>query len=94
MDRQLNLRYLRRRMGWTSSDLARRLGVAATEIEIWESGKQELQDPDVLNRIEFLFRQADMCCEEVKTVPISEIALEDGGLGQIDSSRVKDRAAN
>lgn len=94
MDRQLNLRYLRRRMGWTSSDLARRLGVAAKDVEIWENGKQELQDPDVINRIEFLFRQADMCCEEVKAGPISEIALEDGGLGQIDSTRVKHRSAN
>lgn len=81
-DQPMNLRRLRLRMGWTSSDLARRLGVALTDIEAWEGGRAPA-DSEILNRIEFLFRQAELCSDEVKSVPQSENELEEKHLGQI-----------
>lgn len=80
-------------MGWTSSDLARRLGVASTEIEIWENGKSP-NDPEVLTRIEFLFRQAEIICDEIKAGPMAEFVLEESHLDQIPGDRVKDRSAD
>lgn len=95
MDRKFNLRILRRRMGWTSSDLARRLGVGSTEIEIWENDANAgPADPEILNRIEFLFHQADICSDEVKSAPLIESALEESALGQIEVTRLKEKSPN
>lgn len=87
MDGTLDLRTLRRRMGWTSSDLARRLNVKSTDVEVWEKGNP-CADREVLVRIEFLLRQADMCSEEIRVRPLAENFLEDGDLNQCDSTRV------
>ncbi|MBX2988771.1 MAG: helix-turn-helix transcriptional regulator [Bdellovibrionaceae bacterium] len=90
MDRDFNLRALRRRMGWTSSDLARRLNVSSSEIEQWENG-QRPDNQDVITRIEFLFRQADMCCDEVKNNAMAESFLEESDLDQVDVTRFIDK---
>lgn len=94
MDRCFDLRLLRRRMGWTSSDLARRLGVRSADIEIWEKGNSKPESADVITRIEFLFRQADICCDEVKSVPMAENMLEESHLVQVEATRVRDRSPN
>lgn len=89
MDRKMDIRCLRRRMGWTSSDLARRMGVKVSEVEIWEQGKAP-SNPDVLSRLEFLFRQAEMCSDEVKAAPIAEDFLDRESLGQVGVDRLKE----
>lgn len=91
---QLNLLSLKRRMGWTTSDLARRLGVTSTEIQILETNGDTTANRDLLNRIEFLFRQAEMCCEEVKQVPLAESTLEATHLGQIENSALSESRKN
>jgi transcriptional regulator with XRE-family HTH domain len=84
----IDLKNLKRRMGWTSTDLARRLGVNHEEIEIWESG-QSSPSSDQLSRIEFLFRQARICSNEVKTAPIAENEMEQTHLDQLRADNVK-----
>lgn len=91
MDSMIDLRKLRRRMGWTSSDLARHLKVAPSEIEIWEKGDANPENPEVLSRIQFLLAQADVCSDEVRTAPLAESFLDESDLGQVDSDRVKSR---
>ncbi|HRO67152.1 MAG TPA: helix-turn-helix transcriptional regulator [Pseudobdellovibrionaceae bacterium] len=91
MDSTIDLRKLRCRMGWTSSDLARHLKVKSTEVEAWEKQGSSPKDPEIISRIKFLLRQADMCSDEVKTGPIAENFLDEKALGQVDSDRVKDR---
>lgn len=91
MDSFVDLRKLRCRMGWTSSDLARHLKVNSTEVEAWEKSGTPPQDPEILSRINFLLRQADMCSDEVKTGPIAENFLDQSALDQVDSDRVKSR---
>lgn len=88
MDRKLDIRCLRRRMGWTSSDLARRLGVKVSEVEIWEQGSTP-SSPDVLSRLEFLFRQAEICSDEVKAAPIAEDLLDRESLGQVENGKLE-----
>lgn len=82
MDRTFDLLTLKRRMGWTSSDLARRLNIDCREIEILEKGEAP-KNQDLLTRIEFLFRQADLCCEEVKRSPRAESLMDDAELEQV-----------
>src|SRR5262245_36091928 len=89
MDRCFDLRLLRRRMGWTSSDLARRLGVPSADIEIWEKGNSKPEESEVVTRIEFLFRQADICCDEVRSIPMAENFLEESHLGQVEVGRIE-----
>lgn len=91
MDSTIDLRKLRCRMGWTSSDLARHLKVNSADVETWEKQGASPQDPEILSRIKFLLRQADMCSDEVKTGPIAENFLDESDLAQIDSDRVKSR---
>lgn len=76
-------------MGWTSSDLARRLGVQVAEVEIWESGSMP-EDHDVLSRLEFLLRQAEVCSDEVKAGPLAEDLLDRESLGQVGADRLKE----
>lgn len=89
----MDIKSLRRRMGWTSSDLARRLGVGSKEIEIWEGGRDP-QDPRLLSQLEFLFRQAEVCCDEIRRGALAESILDESSLGQIPMSQVKDSNAS
>lgn len=90
MDRRNSLQKLRRQMGWTTSDLARHLGCGVTDLETWETGKPGA-DAALGSRIEFLFRQADVCRDEVKRSPQAENFLDESDLDQVDGDRVKER---
>lgn len=94
MMKTIDLRGLRLRMGWTASDLARRLGVTSAEVTSWEQQHQIPQDFDTLTRIEFLLRQADMCTDEMKGAPLAESLLEETHCEQIDFDRVKEKMVN
>ena len=84
---QLNLLTLRRRMGWTSSDLARQLGMTCAELRIIEKDGVPAENQDLMNKIEFLFRQADICSDEMRSAPMAEKTLEQTRLGQIEAPR-------
>lgn len=83
----MDIRALRLRMGWTPSDLARRLGVQAAQVEGWEHG-DELKDSQILNQLEFLCRQAEMCCDEIRRSPLAESQLDKSSLDQIRLDRI------
>ena len=89
MDKIYDIRCLRLRMGWTASDLARRLGVSPSDVSLWEESHKTPSDSDMLTRIEFLFRQADLCCEEIHNTPLAESLLQDSRQTQIDFDHVK-----
>ena len=88
----VDLRGLRLRMGWTSSDLARRLGVTFTEVMNWEKNNVIPEERHV--HIEFLLRQADLCCDELHTAPVVESYLDQTNCDQIHVDRVKDSILN
>lgn len=92
MENTMNLRSLRLRMGWTASDLARRLGVSSSDVLTWEESRQTPTDSDMLTRIEFLFRQADMCCDETRNATLVEFVLEETHQEQIHFDSVKARS--
>lgn len=83
-----NIRALRMRLGWTQSDLARRLNCDSHDIELWESGSDMPQE-SIQNLLELLGKQAEECSEEVHQAPILENFCESKDLGQIDRSEVE-----
>ncbi len=79
---KVNIRTLRLRMGWSQSELARRLNCQLTDIEIFENGKEE-PDTQIQNELEFLEKQAQVCSEEIQSFVKIEKILEEKPLDQI-----------
>lgn len=84
-----NVISLRRRLGWSKSDLARRLNCQPTDVEGWEDGEQAISS-SIQGLLQVLSRQADACHDEVKYTPAAENELDKQSLNQIDFSRFKD----
>ncbi len=82
------IRTLRLRLGWTQSDLARRLHISSQLIDHWEVGSGS-PEASLQQELELLARQASFCSEEVKSLPAAEQACDSSALDQIDFSRVK-----
>lgn len=79
---------LRRRLGWSKADLARRLHCETTEVEAWELGSPVTAS--VQGLLEVISRQADACFDEMKYTPVAECELDKSSLNQIDFSKLKD----
>lgn len=82
------LRTLRLRLGWSRSDLARRLGCSSEMIESWEEGRS-MVNAALNGELEIISRLAEACCDEVMYTPVAEAKLESTALAQIDFSMVK-----
>lgn len=82
------LRTLRLRMGWSRSDLARRLHCSSDEVESWEEGIVQVEAA-LKGELEILLHQAEACCDEVKIMPVAENECDKNALDQIEFSRVK-----
>ncbi len=82
-----SLRSLRLRMGWSKSDLARRLDVSCQEVDSWEEGQSiQAKHKGIL---EVLLHQAEACSEETRMATAAESKLEKTALEQIDFTLVK-----
>lgn len=83
-----SLRALRLRLGWSKSDMARRLKCTLTEVDSWEDGSQAVEI-QMKGELEIMYRQCQECSDEVKYSPVSEMALDKNALEQIEFARVK-----
>jgi len=83
-----NLRSVRMRLGWSRSDMARRLNCLCSDIESWEDGRT-LVTTEIKSDLEMILSQANFCNEEVRCSPVAEIELTKSSLSQIEFSRVK-----
>ena len=84
-----SVRALRLRLGWSKSDLARRMKCSITEVDSWEDGSSQLAT-QVKGELEIIYRQCQECSDEVKYTPVSELELDKKALEQIEFSRVKE----
>nr|BFD58567.1 hypothetical protein CKG001_06740 [Bdellovibrio sp. CKG001]BFD61995.1 hypothetical protein BdHM001_06760 [Bdellovibrio sp. HM001]BFD65834.1 hypothetical protein HAGR004_08560 [Bdellovibrio sp. HAGR004] len=83
-----SLHTLRLRLGWSRSDLARRLNCSSLDVEALEAGHRSIEGA-LKGQLEILLRQAEACCDEVMYTPAAEAELDKKALEQIDFSRVK-----
>ena len=81
---------LRRRMGWSSSDLARRLNVESDLVIEWEMGGSTPVE-EMLQNLELISFHADSTAEEVAQSPLAEILMEESHTEQITLEVVKRR---
>ena len=82
MAASLNVKALRLRLGWTQSDLSRRLGCRVSEISLWESGSS-VPDANYVGSLQLLFSQAEACALETQSSPRAEILCDRQHIGQI-----------
>ncbi len=80
------LRDLRLRLGWSRSELARKLQCAPEEVESWEDGSVTIT---MKSELEIILRQAEACSQEVQFTPAAENECAKNALEQIHFSRVK-----
>ena len=80
------LRDLRLRLGWSRSELARKLQCAPEEVESWEDGSGPIT---MKSELEIILRQAEACSQEVQFTPAAENECAKNALEQIHFSRVK-----
>lgn len=77
------IRELRLRLGWSPSDLARRLHCESASISSWESGKV-LPNDGQLQLLELLDRQADAYADEVSQTALADSVLDHAEVGSIE----------
>lgn len=83
-----SIRCLRLRMGWSQSDLARRLDLNPQTIADWET-EAVLPLPQKLEILDLIEKQAQMHAEATAISPIAERECEEKDLMQVDVSRIE-----
>ena len=73
---------LRLRLGWSRSDLARRLDCNLETVNAWELSQMK-PNPEQLPMLEFIEKQAEYISLEVHVCPIAESQLEKSHRSQI-----------
>lgn len=76
-------------MGWSQSDLARRLSCESMVVENWEKGSNE-PARDVSQLLEVLFKQAEMAAYEITQSCELEKRLKDENLESLDRPERED----
>ena len=83
------IRTLRLRLGWTQSDLARRLECDAKLVELLEAGHENAA-VDLVHKLELIAHQADLCGDEIQCMPAAETFCDQEHLGQVSLNKVRE----
>lgn len=83
----LKIRDLRLRMGWSASDLARRLHVDPNKINQFEMGIESPEDA-VLASLDLIFKQAEASADDVFCESLAEIVFIEDEVTQIDNNAI------
>lgn len=83
-----NIRQLRLRMGWSRSDIARRLQCSTEDVIHFEEGTKDIE-LCMKSELEILLRRAEAYGDEVRMVPTAENKCDQDALQQIDFSKIK-----
>ncbi|MFP5518708.1 MAG: helix-turn-helix domain-containing protein [Bdellovibrionia bacterium] len=81
------IKNLRRRLGWSQSDLARRLGVEQQVVAAFEEGALEIE-AKLSSQLQLIAKYAEQCSEELVVHAIADQVLEDSDLEQISNNEV------
>ena len=82
------IRHLRRRLGWSTAELSRRLGCSIETLESYESGHVKLDD-DVIQQLEVLSFHLDSYNEMLARSPEADQVLDSTGKDQIHKKDLK-----
>lgn len=79
----IKIKTLRRRLGWSQSDLARRLQIESLSVQSWEEGASRPQNQH-LQSLELIFNQAELAALEISQSTQAEVTLHRRELESID----------
>lgn len=82
------IRDLRRRLGWSQSDLARRLQTESKKITEIEIGLEETPQ-ELVSGLDLLFKQAEASAEGVSCDSLAEIVFGEDEVLQVDTSSIR-----
>ncbi len=82
------IRDLRLRMGWSQSDLARRLQTESKKITEIEIGLQETPI-DLVSGLDLLLKQAEASADGVSCDSLAEILFDEEDVLQVDTSSIR-----
>ena len=85
-----SVKSLRLRMGWSQSDLARRLNCDSNIVVNWENGK-EVPAGVLAEELDIFLKQADSSADEVSNYALAEFFLEESELQQCELKTVEER---
>lgn len=83
------LRSLRLRLGWSQSEMARRLSIRSEAVDAWERGVA-VPSLEMHNELEFILRQAEEVRIEVQSSCLVDDALDKKAIDQIEFSHIKE----
>jgi len=83
------IKNLRRRMGWSYADLARRLSCKKEEILALESGNMKASKEHI-DQLEIILSQCEESTAAKQSQPQAESIMKTNGLGQITKSEIAD----
>jgi len=79
---------LRLRLGWSLSELARRLGCPKDILSSYEQGGIEL-DLEYIQKVDLLSHELERSAEQMSKRPLADIVLAEKGLNQVTSNDLK-----
>ena len=79
-----SIRTLRHQMGWSRSDLARRLGVPSEKVQLLESDQVSVSENEI-NLLEEVYLVAQKSSEEAKMRVLAEVEMRVKCLSSIES---------
>jgi len=82
------IRDLRLRMGWSQSDLARRLDIDARQITDIEMGLEEPRQ-DQLSGLDLLLKQAEASADGMACDSLAEIVFGEDEVLQVDTTSIR-----
>ena len=91
------IKILRCRLGWTQSELARKLKCELELIGLWESSQCkelvaiESHIEGYIDALILLEKQAEMAADQVVQCPLAESILDENKISQVDMEVVKRR---
>ncbi|GIL18235.1 MAG: hypothetical protein BroJett040_19860 [Oligoflexia bacterium] len=84
------IKELRKRLGMSQSDLARRLHVESVQVIRWELGELEPLEPS-FQELDLLAIQAELFASQVSQTPLAEAMMDENEKDQVDSDSVANR---
>lgn len=85
-----HVKALRLRLGWSQSDLARRLGIPSMRVYNWEAG-QETPEGVEAQKLDLIQKQADVASEEIVQAIEAEIFMSETDAAQCEIRSIKSR---
>lgn len=85
-----SIRDLRLRMGWSPSDLARRLHIDSLKVQQIEAGLESAES-NILDSLDLIFKQAEVSAEEKSCESLAEIVFIEDEVTQIDNSAIQNK---